>query len=93
LICARGTSQCWRKIDDGRFAIGFLRGLSNLKLRHQEAIKQSTCIRVAEEVKIEVWESPRFIGWLAAPSLQTVDPWQKTVRLITLVRENLRSSR
>jgi hypothetical protein len=44
---------------------------------HQEAIQKATC-RGADEVEIEVWEGPRFVGWLAVPApRKTVDLWQK----------------
>ena len=67
-----------------------LRTLELNGTRDQDAIQKATHIRGADEVEIEVWERTRFVGWLAVPALhRTVDTWQKTARLITLIAMSL----
>jgi hypothetical protein len=54
--------------------------------RDQHVIQKASQIRGTDEVEIEVWERTRFVGWPAVPAFtRTVDPWQKTARLIALI--------
>jgi hypothetical protein len=67
-----------------------LRALELDGTRDQDAIRKAIHIRGADEVEIEVWERTHFVGWVAVPALHgTVDTWQKTARLITVIAMSL----